>query len=438
MQDSIMSTLNGFNIDTSDKSTYGESTTIDPSSIDWVIGMVVKAKKSNCDNGDGKDVSSEFDKSSWMIAVSIAIFAAVINNIGVNLQKLAWTKMQIQTSQQEQQPIHEIEQPSATASDIGTSSVAMAAGTEASNSNGNNDEDSPLHQELLSSNNKKSNFTSYKLYWLLGMVGIFAASILDFMALAFGPQSVIAPLGSLTMVANSFIAPYMHGESLHKQVLTSTLVILFGCFVSVSAASHQNDICGVDALFDLYKSTKFYIYVSAISFTIILGVFAANRCEKIEKEKGKESREYLEVFKFHRFIYAAISGIFGAQSVVFAKSIDVLLVSSIRGDKIFLAYPATYMVLAGLVLCIVMQLYWLNLGLARFESLYNVPVSVNNPLNVFLCLCLTLIYRCLHQHGSLVQVLQEGLCLESSVISVCFRHLHFHLVFFYVAWECSF
>lgn len=389
MQDSFLSPLNGFSSDGSsgsDKDIYDGPINIYPSTADMVIGMIVKGKKSNCDNGDGKDVSSDFDKSSWMIAVSIAIFAAVINNIGVNLQKLAWTKMQIQTSQQ-QQTIHEIDSSATTtAPTTEASSVVVVArsGTATSNNN-HNGEESPLDEQLLrssssinnnNSNNGKSSSTSYKLYWLLGMVGIFAASVLDFMALAFGPQSVIAPLGSLTMVANSFIAPYMHGESLHKQVLTSTLVILFGCFVSVSAASHQNDICGVDALFDLYKSTKFYIYVSGISFTIILGIFAANRCEKIEKEKGKESREYLEVFKFHRFIYAAISGIFGAQSVVFAKSIDVLLVSSIRGDKIFLAYPATYMVLAGLVLCIVMQLYWLNLGLARFESLYNVPVSL--------------------------------------------------------------
>ena len=49
------------------------------------------------------------------------------------------------------------------------------------------------------------------------MLFIALASVLDFAALAFGPQSVIAPLGSLTIVANAFVAPAL-GERLHPHV----------------------------------------------------------------------------------------------------------------------------------------------------------------------------------------------------------------------------
>ena len=51
------------------------------------------------------------------------------------------------------------------------------------------------------------------------MTMIVLAAVFDFVALAFGPQSVIAPIGSLTMVANAVIAPWMHGEKLHLSVL---------------------------------------------------------------------------------------------------------------------------------------------------------------------------------------------------------------------------
>lgn len=34
----------------------------------------------------------------------------------------------------------------------------------------------------------------------------------------------------------------------------------------------------------------------------------------------------------------------------------------------------TYAIFGSLVACIVFQIYYLNLGLSRFESLYNVPV----------------------------------------------------------------
>jgi uncharacterized membrane protein len=80
--------------------------------------------------------------------VCLAIAAAFVNNLGVNLQKLAWTKKQ-----------------------TGTAPEGL-----------------------------------YRSFWVLGMIGIVMASFFDFAALAFGPQSVIAPLGSLTMVRASVLS----------------------------------------------------------------------------------------------------------------------------------------------------------------------------------------------------------------------------------------
>ena len=40
-----------------------------------------------------------------------------------------------------------------------------------------------------------------------------------------------------------------------------------------------------------------------------------------------------------------------------------------------LLYPGTFAAVVGaLTACVVLQLYFLNLGLSRFESLYNVPI----------------------------------------------------------------
>ncbi len=250
--------------------------------------------------GDCGREKTDFDKSSWIISVCLAVFAAIINNIGVNLQKLAWTKKQ----------------------------------------------------------NNSSSTTAYRTYWVLGMIGIVGASIFDFAALAFGPQSVIAPLGSLTMVANGCVAPWMHGEKLHNNVVKSTVIIIIGCITSVAAASHSNEICGIDAVFALYGTARFIIYAIFITLLLGFGTLSIRRFERILAEFGENSDEYQNIFKFHRFSYAALSGVFGAQSVLFAKSIDELLVSSIRGDSLFLFYPGTYVVVACMAGSIVMQLYW--------------------------------------------------------------------------------
>jgi hypothetical protein len=234
-----------------------------------------------------------------------------------------------------------------------------------------------LNLQKLAWTKKQSNVirgSVYRTYWLLGMAFIVLASIFDFVALAFGPQSVIAPLGSLTMVANAFIAPWMHKEKLHPSVIKATVIIIIGCSMSVAAASHSNNICDVDSLFNLYLTNRFALYVLMLACIIGGIMMFIKRAEGYKNELGEDSEAYQKVFRYHRISYAAVSGIFGAQSVLFARTVDLLFVGSTRGGRIFLAYPGTYMVVFSLVACIFLQIYWLNQGLARFESLYNVPI----------------------------------------------------------------
>jgi len=259
---------------------------------------------------------SSFDSQSWMISVTLAILAALLNNFGVNLQKLAWTKKQSNTVR----------------------------------------------------------ISIYRMYWLFGIVFIVFASTFDFVALAFGPQSVIAPLGALTMVANIFIAPWMHGETLHPQVIQATIIIIIGCVMAVASASHRNIVCDMDALFALYYGWKFTVYKYVVGFIILAVYLFIKRAERLKAALGEESIEYQNIFQLHRISYSALSGIFGAQSVLFARTVDLLFVGSTRGGQLFLTHPGTYFVILSLITCITLQLYWLNLGLYKFESLYNVPI----------------------------------------------------------------
>jgi hypothetical protein len=70
---------------------------------------------------------------------------------------------------------------------------------------------------------------TYYLWWFAGMFCMVFGSVFDFSALLFGPQSVIAPLGALTMATNGFTAPCMLGEKLRKGVVTATVFILVCC-----------------------------------------------------------------------------------------------------------------------------------------------------------------------------------------------------------------
>jgi hypothetical protein len=262
-----------------------------------------------------QSASSSFDQVSWVIAISLAILAAISNNLGVNFQKLAWT---------------------------------------------------------LKQKDEKKN--KYRLVWLFGMMGIILASVFDFVALAFGPQSVIAPLGSLTMVLNGCIAPFMHGEKLRRKIVWTTFIIVTGCAMAVATASHENVICDLDGIFAYFASLTFLGYAIVITFMSCTVALFIRRAEKILTVHGDDGPKYERIFKYHRVSYAFLAGLFGAQSVVFARAIGQLVMSSTRGGQFFLVRWETWLILFALILMIVIQMIYLNKGLERFESSYNVPV----------------------------------------------------------------
>jgi hypothetical protein len=77
-------------------------------------------------------------------------------------------------------------------------------------------------------------------------------------------------------------------------------------------------------LFALYRRPQFYVYVPVVVLTVGTMLVAIRRIERVQREKGSNSPEYQRFAKFHRFSYAAISGIVGAQSIMFAKTTCVV------------------------------------------------------------------------------------------------------------------
>lgn len=60
----------------------------------------------------------------------------------------------------------------------------------------------------------------------------------DYSSLA--AQSIVAPMASLTLVANVIFAPLIHGERVTRGMLGWTGVIIMGCALSVVFAQHQD------------------------------------------------------------------------------------------------------------------------------------------------------------------------------------------------------
>ncbi|RQM24889.1 hypothetical protein B5M09_000041 [Aphanomyces astaci] len=209
--------------------------------------------------------------------------------------------------------------------------------------------------------------------WWLGLFGVAVGSIADFAALTYAAQSVIAPVGAFTLVANIFFAHYWLRERLGRNDLIGTMLICIGAIMVTVFGSHSSTSHTLDELLALYYRWDMLVYACAVC-AVLIGLFTALvRSEDALRVHGNLSDEYKTFRKIHPLAYSGLAGVWGAQSVMFAKSTGELIKQTAHGLNQFDKVPS-YIILACLAGTITMQTHLLSLGLKSFDALYIVPV----------------------------------------------------------------
>eukprot|EP01084_Bolivina_argentea_P045225 83241_1 len=300
--------------------------------------------------------------TGWYIGVGLGIGSSIISNLGVNIQKLAHSNR----AKKLKAPDH-INMQS-----MGNFSFNDTTYTEISKLNIPIESVSPT-TSLINVVNSKQKPYLLDIKWILGLLLQITGAMMDFTALGFAPASVVAPLGSLTLVTNVFLAPIMHNEKPTTKILLATALIIFGTIITVIFSPRVTNVNTTEALFKLFVSASFVIY-SIPCIMILVSTFVITKY--MSYIKLNFNSEYSSMhYKLHRFSIATLSGTMGAQNIFFAKCMSTLLVFSIEGNgKMFLLLWQTYLVLIGLLSTIYYQIKWLNKGLMEFSALYIVPI----------------------------------------------------------------
>jgi drug/metabolite transporter (DMT)-like permease len=139
---------------------------------------------------------------NWAIGVGLAALGSFVSNLGVTLQKL-----------------HHIQCAQA------VTSTATDGASSTKTSNHRHD----YYKQSL---------------WRIGLALVVVGSVADFVALSFAPQSLVAPLGSLTLVSNVIFAPLLLKEKITTRDLIATITIVSGSTIAVAYASHDDVIYG--------------------------------------------------------------------------------------------------------------------------------------------------------------------------------------------------
>eukprot|EP00658_Telonema_sp_P-2_P017974 TRINITY_DN17024_c0_g1_i3.p1 TRINITY_DN17024_c0_g1~~TRINITY_DN17024_c0_g1_i3.p1 ORF type:complete len:574 (+),score=145.16 TRINITY_DN17024_c0_g1_i3:95-1816(+) len=97
---------------------------------------------------------------------------------------------------------------------------------------------------------------------------VYKRQILDFVAFGFAAQSLIAPLGSVTLLCNVILAPLILGEEVLRSDWVAAGIIAAGCTLSLMFGDHETKTYDFDELIDLYDSTAVMVYLPACGITV--------------------------------------------------------------------------------------------------------------------------------------------------------------------------
>lgn len=202
---------------------------------------------------------------------------------------------------------------------------------------------------------EKENYLCKPMWWA-GIILMVFGELGNFGAYFFAPASLVAPLGTVTVISNAIIAPCCLGEKIRRRDLGGMVFAVLGAGVIVACAPSSEDQLTTK---ELYEHCEQIIFVCYASFLVASGIAAY-----VLLRLGK-GETYL-------LIPLYITAVLGSFTVLSVKAISSLLLASFAGVTQF-DKPLIYCVAAVLIFTAVTQVRFLNYAMQHFDSTEVVP-----------------------------------------------------------------
>ncbi|EJU06266.1 DUF803-domain-containing protein, partial [Dacryopinax primogenitus] len=204
-------------------------------------------------------------------------------------------------------------------------------------------------------NGPDRHYLSSKLWWT-GFLLMGVGETGNFLSYAYAPASIVAPLGTVALIANCVFAPLLLHERLRKLELFGVALAIIGA-LTVVASSQSNDIrLTPDGLIKAIMQPGFIAFTAVYIVSVIVLMILSNR----------------EYGKAHVLVDVGICALFGGFTVLSTKGVSSML--TYKGFPIFrdwITYPFL-VVLAGTAIG---QIKYLNRALQKFEGKVVIPTQ---------------------------------------------------------------
>ncbi|KAL6963743.1 hypothetical protein U1Q18_034748 [Sarracenia purpurea var. burkii] len=193
--------------------------------------------------------------------------------------------------------------------------------------------------------------------WWAGMITMIVGEVANFVAYVFAPAVLVTPLGALSIIVSAVLAHFMLKERLQKMGVLGCVSCIVGSVVIVIHAPQERTLNSVQEIWTLATQPAFLIYVAA-GLSIVLALIL-----HFESRYGQTNI----------LVYLGICSVMGSLTVISIKAIGIAIKLTLEGIS-QIAYPQTWFFLSVGVICVVMQLNYLNKALDTFNAAIVSPI----------------------------------------------------------------
>ncbi|KAL4648324.1 magnesium transporter NIPA2-like [Arapaima gigas] len=193
--------------------------------------------------------------------------------------------------------------------------------------------------------------------WWAGLISMGLGEAANFAAYAFAPATLVTPLGALSVLVSAVLSSYFLNERLNVHGKIGCLLCIMGSTVMVIHAPQEDEVASLSAMAEKLEDPGFIAYAVCVVISSFILICLVAPCY------GQKNV----------LVYILICSAIGSLSVSCVKGLGIGIKELFGGQSV-LKQPLFWALLVCLVICVSMQINYLNKALDIFNTSIVTPI----------------------------------------------------------------
>ncbi|XP_060612342.2 magnesium transporter NIPA2-like [Anolis sagrei] len=193
--------------------------------------------------------------------------------------------------------------------------------------------------------------------WWGGLLSMGIGEAANFAAYAFAPATLVTPLGALSVLVSAVLASYFLHEQLNIHGKIGCILSILGSTVMVIHAPQEEVVSSLESMAEKLKDPGFIVFAACMLLSSLLLIFVAG------PRYGQRNV----------LVYVLVCSAIGSLSVSCVKGLGLALKELFAGKPVW-KDPLGWVLLVSLVVCISVQINYLNKALDIFNTSVVTPI----------------------------------------------------------------